>query len=109
MRSEISRCGICALMATALLAVAAVCSPAFAANDTEVFDRTIPLPAGASFALTNVNGSIAVEGWDREAVEIHAVKTAKQSAADLALVRIDTDSEPGRVSVSTVYPPDNRC
>jgi hypothetical protein len=95
------------LAATALLAVAAACSPAFAANDTEVFDRTIPLPAGANFSLTNVNGSISVEGWDREAVEIHAVKTAKQSAADLALVRIDTNSEPGRVSVSTIYPPDN--
>jgi len=93
------------VIVTALLALAAVSAPAFAANDTEVFDRTIPLPAGASFALTNVNGSIAVEGWDREAVEIHAVKTAKQTAADLALVRIDTAIEPGRVSVSTIYPP----
>ena len=99
------------VMLTALLALAAVSLPAIAAdetaNDTQVLDRTIPLPAGASFALTNVNGSISVEGWDREAVEIHAVKTARRSAADLALVRIDTDAEPGRVSVSTVYPPDN--
>jgi DUF4097 and DUF4098 domain-containing protein YvlB len=92
------------LLVIAMLAVVAVSLPASAANETEVFDRTIPLPAGASFALTNVNGSIAVEGWDRQAVEIHAVKTAKQSAADLALVRIDTDSGPGRVSVSTIYP-----
>jgi DUF4097 and DUF4098 domain-containing protein YvlB len=92
------------VMLTTLLAVAAVSLPALAANETEVFDRTIPLPAGARFALTNVNGSIAVEGWDRQAVEIHAVKTARQSAADLALVRIDIDSEPGRVSVSTIYP-----
>jgi hypothetical protein len=95
------------LMVTALLAVVSVSAPAFAANDTESFDRTIPLPAGASFALTNVNGSIAVEGWDREAVEIHAVKTARKSAADLPLVRIDTNSEPGRVSVSTIYPPES--
>ena len=92
------------LMAAALLAVAAVCSPALAANDVEVFDRTIPLPSGASFTLTNVNGSIAVEGWDRQAVEIHAVKTARQSAADLALVRIDANSGPSGVTVSTVYP-----
>lgn len=95
------------LIATALLAVAVVSAPAFAANDTEVFDRTVPLSAGASFSLTNVNGSISVEGWDRQAVEIHAVKTARQSAADLALVRIHTDSEPGLVSISTIYPPDN--
>jgi hypothetical protein len=94
-------------MITALLAVAALSAPAFAANDTDVFDRTIPLSAGSSFSLTNVNGSISVEGWDRDAVEVHAVKTARQSAADLALVRIDTDSAPGRVSISTIYPPDN--
>ena len=78
-------------MAVALFAVVAACSPAFAANDTEVFDRTIPLPSGGTFTLTNVEGSIAVEGWDRQAIEIHAVKTARQSVADLALVRIDAD------------------
>jgi len=111
------------LLAALLLASAAVCLPALAANDTtasqtgasqtpaaktEVFDRTIPLPSGGTFSLTNVNGSIAVEGWDREAVAIHAVKTAPQSA-DLSRVRIDTDtgSGPGRVSVATVYPRDN--
>lgn len=95
------------LVLPALLAIAAVSAPAFAANDTEIFDRTIPLSVGASFSLTNVNGSISVEGWDRDAVEVHAVKTARQSTADLALVRINTDSEPGRVSVSTIYPPDS--
>lgn len=86
------------------LAAVALCHPAFAANETEVFDRTLPLSAGASVSLTNVNGSIAVEGWDHDAIEIHAVKTAKRSASDLALVGIDTDSEPGRLSISTVYP-----
>jgi len=91
------------LMAT-LLAVEAICHPAFAAGQSEVFDRTFPLSAGATFSLTNVNGSVAVQGWDRDAVEIRAVKTAKQSASDLALVRIDAESEPGRVSVSTIYP-----
>lgn len=88
----------------ALLVVAAVCHPAFAANETEAFDRTLPLSAGATFSLTNVNGSIAVEGWDRDVVEIHAVKTATQSAADLGLVGINTDAEPGRISISTAYP-----
>ena len=47
-------------MAIALIAVVAACSPAFAANDTEVFDRTIPLPSGGTFTLTNVEGSIVV-------------------------------------------------
>src|SRR5579872_4092577 len=93
-----------ASLIVALLAVIAICGPAFAANETEAFDRTLPLPAGATFSLTNVNGSIAVEGWDRDAVEIHAVKTATRSAADLGLVGINADAEPGRLSISTAYP-----
>jgi DUF4097 and DUF4098 domain-containing protein YvlB len=99
-----------ASLVVTLLAAVAVCCPAFAANQTankkEIFDRTLPLSAGAAFSLNNVNGSISVEGWDRDAVEIYAVKTAKQSA-DLALVRIDTDAEPGRVAVSTIDPQGN--
>jgi DUF4097 and DUF4098 domain-containing protein YvlB len=94
------------LIVTLLAATVVCCCPAFADNQTEVFDRTLPLFAGASFSLSNVNGSVSVEGWNREAVEIYAVKTAKQSA-DLALVRIDTDAEPGRVAVSTTYPQGN--
>lgn len=96
-----------AMKASVLLAVVAFCFPAFAANHTEVFDRTLPFSAGASFSLTDVNGSIAIEGWDRDAVEIHAVKTAKQSASDLTRVRIDASAEPGRISVSTLYPQDS--
>jgi DUF4097 and DUF4098 domain-containing protein YvlB len=88
----------------AVLTITVVCHPAFAADTTEAFDRTIPLSASARFSLTNVNGSIAVEGWDRDDVEIHAVKTATQSPADLGLVGINTDAEPGRISVSTAYP-----
>lgn len=95
------------LLAAALLTIAAASLPARAANDTEIFDRTIPLAAGASFSLTNVNGSIDVEGWDRNAVEIQATKTAKSAAADLARVRIDAESAPGRVSVATIYPADS--
>lgn len=105
MRSNAKRNAL--VLVAAVLALAAVSVPAFAANDTEAFDRTFSLQPGATFALSNVNGSIAVEGWDREAVEIHAVKTARHSAADLALVRIDTNAEPGRVSISTIYPPES--
>ena len=93
-----------AYLFAALLAVLALVRPAFAANETDVFDRTFPLSPGDSVSLTNVNGSIAVEGWDRDAIEIHAVKTAKQSAFALALVGINLDSEPGRLSISTAYP-----
>ncbi|MGB6199277.1 MAG: DUF4097 family beta strand repeat-containing protein [Candidatus Acidiferrales bacterium] len=76
------------------------------AND-EVFDRVVPLPAANSFELQNVNGSVDVEGWDRNDVEIHAVKTTKSGKADLDRVRIEVQSAAGRVSVQTVYPKDD--
>jgi Toastrack DUF4097 len=71
-----------------------------------VFDRTFPLPPGGSFELENVNGPITITGWDRAAVEVHAVKMTRQEAAELARVRIDVEKRPGGISVATVYPHD---
>jgi DUF4097 and DUF4098 domain-containing protein YvlB len=72
----------------------------------EVFERTIPLPPGGSFALRNVIGPVAVLGWDRNAVEIHAVKTADGGDDILSRVRIDVVATPNAVSVTTDYPKD---
>jgi hypothetical protein len=76
--------------------------PGRAAN--QLFQKTYPLTAGGSFMLENVNGSVTVEGWDRDEVEVRAVKTAKNDQRDLAEVRIDVQSQPGHVAVHTVYP-----
>ncbi|HKO04279.1 MAG TPA: hypothetical protein VJW51_06005, partial [Candidatus Acidoferrales bacterium] len=35
----------------------------------EQFERTIPLPSGGTFSLSNINGSIEIEGWDRSEVQ----------------------------------------
>ena len=89
-----------------LLAVAAFSLPSLCADAprSEVFDRTVPLAAGGRFELENVNGSITITGWDRDAVEVQAVKTAALPDANLAEVRIDLHAEPERVAVATVYP-----
>jgi hypothetical protein len=71
-----------------------------------VFDRTIPLAPTGSFALRNVNGPVTVEGWDRDAVEVHAVKTAGAGGAVLSEARIDVAASADAVSVTTVYPQD---
>ena len=47
----------------------------------ENFHQTYPLAAGGSFALENVNGSVQVEGWSRDEVEVSAVKTGQQRFA----------------------------
>lgn len=76
--------------------------PALASN--ELFLRTCPLPAGGNFVLENVNGSVRVEGWSRNEVEVRAVKSAFRDQRDLERVRIEVETLPGRVAVRTLYP-----
>lgn len=84
--------------------LAASCTSAARAADDTLFHKTIPLPAGGNFQLENVNGSVRVEGWDREEVEVSAVKVAKSAETDLSQVQIDVESHPGEVAVKTLYP-----
>ncbi|HJZ65088.1 MAG TPA: hypothetical protein VKD70_12265 [Candidatus Acidoferrum sp.] len=86
-----------------VLAVAAF--PSFAISRQQ-FDETYPLQAGGTFELQNVNGPVEVQGWDRDVVEVHAVKTAKRNEADLERVTIEVAAKPKSVSVTTHYPPD---
>lgn len=83
-------------------AVFCLALPGFA--DEQVFEQTYPLPSGGEFVLQNVNGSVQVEGWDRDEVEVRAVKTSENDARDLALVKIEVESHPGEVDVHTRYP-----
>src|SRR3982074_1697757 len=71
---------------------------------TKEFNQTYPLQPGAAVDIPNVNGTVDVQGWDRDTIEIHAVKTAKHKESDLELVSIDVDAKPGVVSVATRYP-----
>lgn len=85
-----------------LAAVLCISFPGFAS--TQVFHQSYPLPAGGSFLLENVNGSVQVDGWERDEVEVSAVKTALSDPRDLERVRIEVESNPGRVTVRTRYP-----
>jgi putative adhesin len=76
--------------------------PCFAIS--KEFNQIYPLQPGGSFELQNVNGTVDVQTWDRDEVEVHAVKTAKHQESDLALVSIDVDAKPDAVSVTTRYP-----
>jgi DUF4097 and DUF4098 domain-containing protein YvlB len=76
--------------------------PSFAI--TKDYDRTFPLQPGGTFELQNVNGTVDVQGWDRNEIEVRAVKTARNNESDLERVSIDVDAKPGSVAVSTRYP-----
>ena len=55
------------------LAIAAV--PGLAIS--KEFNQTYSLQPGGTLDVQNVNGTVEVQGWDRDVVEVHAVKTAK--------------------------------
>src|SRR5258707_2663254 len=68
------------------------------------FNQSYPLQPGGSLELQNVNGTVDVQGWDRNEIEVHAVKTAKQKESDLERVSIEVDAKPDAVSIATRYP-----
>src|ERR1700675_1157027 len=94
-----------ALRATALsaLLLAVIWAvPSFAIS--KEFNQTYPLQPGGSVELQNVNGTVDVQGWDRNEIEIRAVKTAKQKESDLERVSIEVDARPDAISIATRYP-----
>src|SRR5215831_12062990 len=94
------RAAICSF--SVLLGTALWTTPSYAISKD--FDQTYPLQPCVTFELQNVNGPVEVQGWDRNEVEIHAVKTAKQQEADLERVSIEVDARPDAIAVMTRYP-----
>src|ERR1700686_282994 len=93
-----------ALRAALILSVAGAAFAASGFAMSKDFDQSYPLQPGGTFELQNVNGTVEVEGWDRDAIEVHAVKTAKNKESDLDRVSIEVDAKPRSVSVITRYP-----
>lgn len=75
-----------------------------ACASTEVFDQIYPLAVGGVFALSNTNGTVQVDGWDRNQVEVRAIKTALHDPQDLQRVQIDVETGADSVAVATRYP-----
>src|SRR5262249_11867654 len=77
--------------------------PSYAASVKD-FSQTYPLQPGGTFELQNVNGTVDIQGWDRNEVQVRAVKTAKELASDLDRVSIEVDAVSYASSVATLYP-----
>jgi hypothetical protein len=99
-----SRCFLRRSLLVLSLALGCCAAPCLAI--TREFTKTLPLRADGWFELNNVNGTVRIEGWDREEVEVRAVKTTPDREAVLDQVAIEVDSRPDGVSVSTRYPQD---
>jgi hypothetical protein len=73
------------------------------AQVTQDFHRTVPLSANGRVSLDNVNGDVEVAGWDRNEVQVDAVKKARdQQRLDEARIEVNTNGD--AVEIKTRYP-----
>jgi hypothetical protein len=87
-----------------LLLSLALLTPNCFGGVTREITRTYPLNADGSFALNNVNGTVRIEAWDKDEVEVRAVKSTPDQESLLDMVAIDVDSKPEALTISTRYP-----
>lgn len=90
----------------ALLLVTAFASAECRAVTKEV-TTTYPLKSDGSFDLKNVNGTVHIEAWDKDVVEVRAVKSTQDKESALDQVSIEVDAKPDSLSISTRYPEDS--
>ncbi len=73
------------------------------AQVSQEFHRTVSLPSNGRVSLDNVNGNAEITGWDRNEVQIDAVKQARdQQRLDEARIEVETGSD--FVKIRTQYP-----
>lgn len=73
------------------------------AEVTQDFHRTVSLPADGRVSLDNINGNVEITGWDRNEVQIDAVKTARDQQR-LDDMRIEVNTGGSSVEIKTRYP-----
>jgi hypothetical protein len=95
----------CALSLAILAATAVLAAPGYAFDN--VFQQTYPLSAGAVFQLQNVNGSVNISAWERDQVEVYALKSTQGDPRDLDRVQIEVQSRGDTLAVDTRYPQDD--
>ena len=71
-------------------------------DETEKFEQSYPISPNGRVSVSNVNGSIGVEAWDKNEVKLEATKVADTKEA-LADVELKIDSRADSFSVEADY------
>jgi DUF4097 and DUF4098 domain-containing protein YvlB len=72
------------------------------ADVTQEFHRTVPLNADGRLSLSNVNGDVEITGWNRNEVQIDAVKSARDQQR-LDEIQIEVNGSGSSVEIETRY------
>jgi DUF4097 and DUF4098 domain-containing protein YvlB len=96
-----NRSTLAGVMAAAILALL-IAIPVHA-EVTQEFHKTVPLSAEGRVSLSNINGDVEITGWNKNEVQIDAVKTGRdQQSLDEA--RIEVNAGNTSVEIETHYP-----
>ena len=71
-------------------------------DETERFEQTYPFNPNGRISVSNVNGSVTVEAWDRNEIRLEAVKVA-DTKERLTEVEIRIDARQDSFTVETEY------
>src|SRR5688500_13306181 len=97
------------ISALAILAALALATPAQAKETVkETFKKTYSLQAGGELRVENTNGGITVEAWDRNEVQVEAIKKVRAESAEKArdamkTLRIEVKPAAGALQILTRY------
>jgi DUF4097 and DUF4098 domain-containing protein YvlB len=70
---------------------------------TEEFHQTYPLSGTGRVALSNINGAVRINAWDRNEVKVDAIKRA-HTPERLREAQIKVDANSGSIEIETEYP-----
>lgn len=75
----------------------------------ERFDKTFPLRPGAQVRLTNINGGVTFEAWDRNEVRVEAEKQVRARDSDaarkvMAQIHVDVAPDSSGLRIDTRMP-----
>lgn len=68
----------------------------------EVFEQTYPVASNAMVSLENINGDVSIDAWDRNEVQVKAVKRASTQAL-LEKLDIEVEATDDSVHIETKY------
>jgi DUF4097 and DUF4098 domain-containing protein YvlB len=69
----------------------------------EEFHQTYSLSSNGLVRLQNINGKVRFTTWEKQQVQVDAIKRANRQA-DLDAVTIEVDAKPDRLRIDTKYP-----
>jgi DUF4097 and DUF4098 domain-containing protein YvlB len=85
------------------LAIATASQPAKASDYKEEFHKSYPLTADGRISLKNINGGVTVTAWDKNEVQVDAIKSAN-SQEKLTEAKIEVTAGSSAIDIRTHYP-----